>query len=180
MRDTTIARNYAEALLELARRANDLPGWGTMIDSVAEAMRNDVTLRRFLESPKVDAATKKDVLGKAFQDLMPRVLVRFLQVLIDNRRQMLIPTIATEFHNLVNEAENRVHAQVTVARAMNEDAKARMAAELSRAFGMAVVPHVTVDPGILGGVVVRVGDRVIDGSVRRRLATLRRQMIGTR
>jgi F-type H+-transporting ATPase subunit delta len=176
MRDSTIARNYAEVLLSLAKKAEDLPGWGAMIDSVAQAMKNDVKLRRFLESPRVDSSTRKRVLGRALQDRMPRVMVRFLEVLIDNRRQMLIPHIAVEYHALVDESRNRLHAQVTTAREPGEEMVQKMAAELSRSFGQEVVPHITVDPEILGGAVVRVGDVVMDGSVRRRLSRLRRQL----
>lgn len=176
MRDSTIARNYAETLLSLARKAGDLPGWGSMIESVAQAMRSDVTLRRFLETPRVDATTKKAVLSKAFQDRMPRLLVRYLQVLVDNRRQMLIPEIALQYRTLVDESESRLHARVTVARETSEGTVAAMAKELTRAFQKEVVPHVTVDPAILGGAVVRVGDTVIDGSVRRRLHLLKQRL----
>ena len=173
MRGETIARNYAEALLELARKGGDLTGWGNMISDVAEAMERDEHLRRFLESPRVAAEQKNEILGKAFQDRMPRLLVRFLQVLVHNRRQMMIPQIAHEYHLLVDEVEGRVHAQVTVATEPVGDERATIARELTRALGKEVVPHVTVNPAILGGVVVRVGDTVMDGSVRRRLSLLR-------
>ncbi len=177
MRDTTIARNYAEALLALARRAGDLPGWGRMISDVAGAVETDVRLRRFLEAPQVSAERKNEILGRAFQDRVPRIFLRFLQKLVDNRRQMLIPVIASEYHHLVDEAEGRVHAQVTVARDVDGAGREAIAAQLSRALGKTVVPHITVNPDILGGVVVRVGDTVMDGSVRRRLGTLRSRLL---
>ena len=66
MRDSTIARNYAETLLALARKAEDLRGWGKMIGDVASAMNENPTLRLFLESPRISAAQKSEVLGKAF------------------------------------------------------------------------------------------------------------------
>ena len=94
MRDATIARNYAEALLALARKAGDTTAWGTMIADVADAIDRDPNLRHFLESPRVAVDKKNDILGRAFQDRMPRVFVRFLQILVKNRRQMLIPEIA--------------------------------------------------------------------------------------
>ena len=115
MRDSTIARNYAETLLVLATRAEDLRGWGKMLTDVATAMRENPTLRLFLESPKVSAAQKSEVIGKAFTDRMPRLMLRFLQTLVHHRRQMLIPAIAEEYLNLVDEAEGRIHARVTVA-----------------------------------------------------------------
>ena len=177
MREPTIARNYAEALLELARRANDLPGWGSMIASVADAMGRDVTLRRFLESPRVSVEQKNEILGKALQDRTPRLFVRYLQALVRNRRHLLIPQIADAYRTLVDEAEGRVHAQVTVAKEATAEDEALIARQLSRALGKDVIPHLTVNPEILGGVVVRVGDRVMDGSVRRRLMTLRNRLI---
>jgi F-type H+-transporting ATPase subunit delta len=71
-----------------------------------------------------------------------------------------------------------VHASVTLARDADEADRAVVTNQLSRALGKTVVPHFHVNPGILGGVVVRVGDTVLDGSVRRRLATLRSKMMG--
>ncbi len=177
MRETTIARNYAETLLALAQKAGDLRGWGGMITDVANAMRNDRRLRVFLESPRVDAARKNGVLAKAFQDRMPRLFVRYLQALVTHRRQMLIPVIAREYLDLVDAAEGRMHANVSVAREPDAETRSVVTRELSRTFAKEVVPHFSIDPRVLGGLVVRVGDTVLDGSVRRRLERLRAKMI---
>jgi F-type H+-transporting ATPase subunit delta len=177
MRDSTIARNYAETLLELARRAQDLEGWGRMIMEVAEALDADASLRLFLDTPRVSATAKNDILAKAFQDRMPRHFVRFLQTLVTNRRQALIPEIADEYRSLLDQAEGRVHAHVTVARETSDKDKALIGKELSRVLGKTVIPHLTVNPEILGGLVVRVGDEIMDGSVRRRLSALRNQLV---
>jgi F-type H+-transporting ATPase subunit delta len=177
MRDTTIARNYAETLLVLATRAEDLRGWGKMLGDVASAMGENPTLRLFLESPRISAAQKSAVITKAFSDRMPRLMLRYLQTLVQHRRQMLIPEIAEEYYNLVDAAEGRIHARVTVARETDEAGRTAIAGQLSRVFGKEVVPHISVDPAIMGGVVVHVGDTVLDGSVRKRLASLRRRML---
>jgi F-type H+-transporting ATPase subunit delta len=181
MREPTIARNYAEALLELARRGgNDLRAWREMIDGIANAVESDRRLRVFLESPRVSMKQKNDILQKAYGAQMPRTFVRFLQMLVKNRRQMLIPDIARSFQDLVDEVEGRVHASVTVAREADEKDRELISGQLSRAFGKNVVPHYFVNPAILGGVIVRVGDTVLDGSVRRRLQTLRARMLAQR
>jgi len=177
MRDTTIARNYAEALLALARKAGDLQAWGRLIDDVAAAMERDDRLRRFLEAPQISADQKNAVLAKAYEDRAPRLFLRYLQRLVMNRRQMLIPQIANEYRDLVDEVEGRVHAQVTVARPIEEAERDAIGRQLSRTMGKPVVPQVRVNPNIMGGIVVRIGDRVMDGSVRRRLGILRSRML---
>src|SRR6185312_3913868 len=94
-------------------------------------------------------------------------------------RQHLIPDIAIEYHAIVDEIQNRVHASVTVAREPDATLGHDVAARLSRVLGKTVVPHFVVRPEILGGTIVRVGDTIMDGSVRRRLSMLRSRMLGT-
>jgi len=177
MRQTTIAKNYAEALLELARRAEDPPGWGKLMRDVANGMLDDITLQRFLESPKISEAQKNEVFFQALGDRVPRHFLRFLQTLVRKRRQLLIPEISTEYDKLLDIYEGRVHANVTVARESNMKDENIIAEQLSRVIGKTVVPHMTVNPAIIGGVVVKIGDTVMDGSVRRRLGRLKAQML---
>ena len=97
MRDTTIARNYAEALLALATRAKDLRGVGQDARRRRDGDAGAAALKLFLESPRVSAAKKSEVIGKAFDDRMPRLMLRFIQTMIMHRRQMLIPAVAEEY-----------------------------------------------------------------------------------
>lgn len=180
MRETTIARNYAEALLALARKAGDLDAWGRAIAELSLAVQSDQRLVNFLSSPSVSATEKKRVIETAFGGKLPRNLVRFLQKLVDNRRQMMLPAIATEYAALVDQQAGRVHAQVTLSRETSEGDLAAMTSRLSAKLGKTVVPHVHVNPAILGGVIVKVGDTVMDGSVRKRIATLRSRLTSAR
>jgi F-type H+-transporting ATPase subunit delta len=174
-----IGRNYAEALLTLARKSGEVEEWGALIDAIATGMVEDPTLRTFLESPKLSASQKIDILEKALERGVPPVFLRFLETVIHKRRQMLIPEIASEYRLLIDESEDRVHATVTVATEPTEPERDALARQLSRLFGKRVVPHVTLNPAILGGVIVKVGDTVMDGSVRKRLSTLRQRMLAT-
>jgi F-type H+-transporting ATPase subunit delta len=177
MRDPTLARNYAEALVSLAGKAKDLAGWGTMISDVADAITRDERLRLFLQSPRVAVEQKNEVIAKAFQDRMPRLFVRFLQSVIRHRRQALIPEMAVQYHALVDEIDGRVHAQVTISREPDGKLEKTVSDRLSKVLGKTVVPHFTVDESILGGTIIRIGDTVMDGSVKRRLERLRRRMM---
>ncbi len=114
---------------------------------------------------------------RALSDRVPRHFLRFLLALVRKRRQMLIPEIATEYFNLVDQSEGRIHANVTVARQSSESERNEIAERLSKVLGKEAVLHINVNPAILGGVIVRVGDTVMDGSVRKRLATLRGRIL---
>lgn len=179
MNDSTIGRNYAETLLILAKKQGQQEEWGALIDALAVAMQEDRTLKTFLESPKLAASQKIELLNSALRNKVPPVFLRFLEIVISKRRQMLIPAIATEYRALIDESEDRVHATVIVAREPAEAEKDALAKQLSRLLGKRVVPHITLNPAILGGLIVKVGDTVMDGSVRRRLATLRSRMLAT-
>ena len=179
MNDSTIGRNYAETLLILAKKQGQQEEWGALIDALAVAMQEDRTLKTFLESPKLAASQKIEIVAKALGERVPPVFLRFLEIVISKRRQMLIPAIATEYRALIDESEDRVHATVIVAREPAEAEKDALAKQLSRLLGKRVVPHITLNPAILGGLIVKVGDTVMDGSVRRRLAALRSRMLAT-
>lgn len=173
MRDSTIARNYAETLIALADKAGDREGWGKLIRDIADAIDSDIKLRRFLESPRISEQEKSAVLQKSFGDRVPPMFLRFLQILVTKRRQMLVPAIATEYNDILDQSEERVHANVTVAQKPADGEEKSIADQLGRVLGKRVIPHFHVNPAILGGVIVKVGDTVMDGSLRRRLHRLR-------
>lgn len=173
-------RNYAEALLTLANKAGDPDGWGAILRQVANAVSADVSLRRMLESPRIPHAVKYGIFEKALGDRVPALFLRWIQAILRNRRQMLLPVIASEYDTLLDEGANRVHAQLTFASTPAPVDVTDVADRLSAVLGKTVVPHVHVDADVIGGVVVRVGDTIMDGSVRKRLQTMRRRMSGVR
>ena len=97
-------------------------------------------------------------------------------MLVQNRRQSIIPRIAEEYETLLDESLNIVHARVTVAKPLSDDEGKALADRLSTTIGRQVVPHIEVQPAILGGVIVRLGDVVMDGSLRRKLQGMKRRM----
>lgn len=179
MRDETIARSYAGTLFELAQRHEGLDAYGEAIETVATLLEENPRFRLFLETPRIEAAQKKEVLRKAFDGKLPEHAVRFLLVTVDKRRQRLLRQIAREFHLLVDEHMDRTHVDVTVARSPDDETLNRIVERFSGLLGKTAVPHVRVDPEILGGVIVRTGDTIYDGSLRRRLGRVRRRLLET-
>ena len=177
MRDETVAKSYAETLFELARRHDGVESYGVAIATVARFIDEDPKFRLFLETPRIDDEDKKVVVRRAFGEALPKHVVNFVMVTIDKRRQRLLRDISGRYHLLLDDHMGRENVEVTVARPV-DDATTRMIAErLSGVLGKNVVPHVRVKPEILGGLVVRTGDTIYDGSIRRRLDGMRRRLL---
>ena len=178
MKSTTIARNYAEALFQAADARGKVEAYGEILDAVAGAVAADERIGVALESPRVPKPVKAQLLQDALAGQAPKEFVRFLQAVVRRGRQGLLAEIAQEYQGLVDVKLNRVHAGVTLSGAADAALERQIVERLRAAIGKDVRAHFREDAGILGGVVVRVGDRVFDGSIRRRLAALRRQMLG--
>jgi F-type H+-transporting ATPase subunit delta len=127
-------------------------------------------------SPRVPKSEKARLLSAALGGA-PREFVLFLQGLVKRGRQGLLREIAAEYLALLDIKHNRVRAGVTLARPADESLKREIQAALGRQLGKEVIAAFHVDPGILGGTVVRVAERIHDGSVRRRVTKLRRQLL---
>ena len=171
MKSVTVARNYAEALFA----AGDT--FGEVLDGVAGAIQADEHIATVLESPRVSKAAKSQILERALKGQAPREFVRFLQAVVRRGRQGLLPEIAQEYQVLLDVTLNRVHAGVTLSDEADARTQKQLVERLTKALGREVRAYFRSDPRILGGVVVRVGDRIYDGSVRRRLTALQRRML---
>lgn len=176
MSATTIARNYAEALFDLGVQSGNADRYADLIDAVAGAVETTPEVQGVLMSPRVPKAEKARLLGAALKDT-PRDFVLFLQALVKRGRQRLLREIASEYLALLDLRHNRVRAGVTLAQPADPALQREIQAALSRQLGKEVLAAFHVDPEILGGTVVRVGERIHDGSVRRRMTKLRRHLL---
>lgn len=177
MKSTTVARNYAEALFTAAETKGQAEAYGELLDAVAGAIAADERIAVALDSPRVPKGVKARILERGLAGAAPPEFVRFLQAVVRRGRQGLLAEIAQEYQGLVDLKLNRVHAGVTLS--VEPDPKLRkvIVERLAKAIGKDVRAHFRADPGILGGLVVRVGDRIYDGSVKRRLNALKRRML---
>ncbi len=177
MRDETVARNYAEALFELAERHEGVEAFGAGVEMVGRLIDENDDFRRFLETPRIAVAQKKEVVRTAFGGTLPSKLVNFLLITLDKRRQRLLRLIAREYMSLMDQHFDRVHVEVTLARQLDRDSMEEMEKRLTVALEKTAIPHVRVEPGILGGAIFRTGDTIYDGSLRRRLDSMRRRLL---
>lgn len=180
MAPSLVARNYADTLLELARRHGGPAAVDEYLETIgraADLLRREPRVREFLETPRIGAHEKKRVMRAAFGGRVPEMFLRFLLVLVENRRQALIPQIAEAYRDRVDELMGRVRVSVTLAEEPDAALQQSIATSLERRLGRTVIAQYRVDPALIGGVVVRVGDEVLDGSVRRRAQDMRRNML---
>jgi F-type H+-transporting ATPase subunit delta len=177
VKESLVARNYAEALVAVAVQEDAVERFGALLDTVAGVVQADPTVHAVLMSPRVAKAAKQHLMAQALRDVAPASFVRFLQAVIQRGRQGLFHAMAAAYQDLADVHFNRTHASVVTAHAVDAQLAKTITDRLTTAVGKTVVPHFRTDPAILGGVVVRVGDRAFDGSVRRRIQVLRNRML---
>lgn len=176
MRSETIAGNYAEALFSLGEKSGRSAEYAELLDAVAGAVEASPRVAAVLMSPKIPRDVKIRLLTGAVAKA-PQEFRLFLAAVVKRGRQGLLSLIATEYMSLLDLKLNRIRAGITLAREPNEQLRQQITRSLEARLGKEVVPTWMVDPDILGGVIVRLGDRVLDGSVKRRITRLRRQLV---
>ncbi len=174
-RPTTAARRYAEAAFDIAVRDGAVAPWMEHLERAAALVtREEVT--DILANPAIAFEERRRRLEAALGGNVPRPVLNLLLLLLRRRRIELVPRLAAEFRRLVNRREGIVEATATSASPLRPDDIEALRERLQRITGGRVELTLAVDPSLLGGVVVRVGDRLIDGSVRGRLERLRSQI----
>lgn len=168
------ALRYAQAAFEVARDAGALDDWETQLTAVAAVM-DDPLLRKALTSPVVPRDRKESMILSAFPELDERVK-NFLVLLVRRDRLNLLPDILAVFRQRLNEHLGVQIVEVTTATALDQATRDRLAEGLARYLEKQIVIEPRVDPEIIAGVVVRVGDRVLDGSIRGRLDRMRQAL----
>lgn len=177
MSRSAVARTYADTMLELAGRDGAESTWLEMMSEVAGLYETSPPFKAFLHTPRVSDEDKRRVLRESFGDRYPELFIRFLLIVLEKRRQSLLPDIATACRDLLYERTGRVHASVTLTTEADSSFRTEIGTQLSAVLGRDVDADYRVDPRLIGGMVVRVEDKVLDGSVRRRLQLLRRSLL---
>jgi F-type H+-transporting ATPase subunit delta len=165
---STLARPYAEAVFRMAQGENDLAGWSSRLQSLALIV-SDAQVARLIADPAVAAdGVAGLVVEVAGSDLGERGS-NFVKVLAENDRLSLLPEIGAQFEALKANAEGTLEATITSAQELTQAQLDELVAGLKARFNRAVNVQVAVDPELIGGAVIAIGDQVIDGSVKGRL-----------
>ena len=172
----TIARPYAEAAFGLADHAGALPDWSQALANLARAAAAP-EMQAVLGDPGVSDAQRVDALLSVASGA-PEPVRRFLEALAENKRLAALPAVREQFEKLRAEREGTVDARIESAFPMSGEQLAALVRDLERRFSRKVCAEVVHDPELIGGAKITVGDRVIDGSVRGKLAAIAAGLVG--
>jgi len=164
----TIARPYAEALFQVAKDQN----WGQQLDALAQVAQ-DADLRQFADHPKAEAQQVVAVMTAAARQDLAVGVQNFLRTVVENGRLAALPEIVAQYHALANAASGVSDAQIYSAFDIGDAQLAELKLTLERRFGRKLDTHVQLEPGLIGGVRVVVGDEVLDTSVKARLERMK-------
>ena len=167
------ARRYAEALLEFAAAEDAVDAYSVSLHRIGEALRPDLV--RWLRDRRVPIGGRREVLDAAIAG-EPRAIRAVLTLLLERDRIALVPQVAQAFGDLVDRREGVVGARVTTAVELNAAQRDELVRRLEAASGKTIRPTFSVDPALLGGTTIQLGDHLIDTSVRARLDAMRAQL----
>ncbi|MBS0328144.1 MAG: F0F1 ATP synthase subunit delta [Proteobacteria bacterium] len=172
---STIARPYAEAAFELARQDGRLAAWSQMLGFCA-AVVADPKVAAALDNPRLDVAARESLVLSIAGDRLDKEGRNFVRVLVEAGRVGVLPEIAVQFDALKDDAESTAKALIESALPLTGAELADLKGALEKRFGRRIEATVAVDPGLIGGARVTVGDAVIDGSVQAKLAAMSAQL----
>ena len=173
---SVVDRVYANALFEAARDQNKLEPVGEQLAQLVEAEGKVPELRELLRNPQLDPRARRAALDDVLVG-SDDLLRNFLLVLADKGRAGQLEEIAKEFERLVAEHKGVVHAELTTAVELSDDEAGKLLQQIEQASGRKVEASRSVDPDLIGGIVLQVGSHRLDASVRGRLDRLRRQLV---
>ena len=170
------AKRYAQAAFELARDREELDAWERDLHSLGAALETPGAMA-FLSNARVTNAAKEEVLSRVLDRPAP-LAWNFLRLLTERNRLALLPQIIESFQQMVDAEHGIAHAQVVTAVSLSDAERTAIVRRLSELTGKNVQVQTREDPEILGGLIARIGDRLIDGSTKTKLIALKRQLAG--
>lgn len=174
-----VADKYSSAMFELAQEQNKLELMEEQLGYVESVMDEQPELSSFLENPTITEDAKIKLIGKIFESSLDKVALHFIYVMIKRGRDRYIKQAIAAFIKKSREARGILEATVTVAEPITADIEASVQAKLREVTGKDVILSVRQDPSIMGGIIIQVGDKRIDGSVSRRLQELEKSLLRT-
>jgi F-type H+-transporting ATPase subunit delta len=171
-----IADRYARALLALASTTEELDLFDSQLEQIVELDEKDESLVRFLTHPKVEKLKKKDLVSKVLGPYLSRYVLSMVLLVIDKNRGHLLVDVAKRFNQIADEVRGVEKGTVISAIQLPDDLFQRLERKIQRFSDRNIILQQELDPAIIGGVIVKLGNHIFDGSVRAKLGHFRDEM----
>jgi|LGVF01.1.fsa_nt_gb F-type H+-transporting ATPase subunit delta len=171
-----VAKTYSQALFEFALESDSLDNISEEFKFVVNSFNTYGDFFELFKSPKISIDERKNIINEVFQEKISAEMLNFLFVVLDKRRANEIINVNKEFNKLVDEYKGIAQAFVKSAIELDEDEKKELISELSKLTGKEIRLKTAIDPDVIGGVYIKIGDKVIDGSVRNKLNVIKEEL----
>lgn len=172
MKRSVVSERYAQALFELAVANGITENLLKELEAIADVLNEYNDLKKLVAHPAIDKENKKEIFDRIFGEKISVNTLNFIRLLIDKNRETLIAEISSAFADLVNKLNSRVVAQVVTAVELNKSSLDLLIQKLEAYLDKKVDVDASVDPQLIGGVLVKVGDRIIDGTLKTRFENM--------
>jgi len=176
MINKSIARRYAQAIFDIAREQNAVEKFAQDLKTIIDIIEKSAEIKKFIYGRLVPAEAKKEIIAKIITPEMNQMVVNFVYLVMDKSRENYLTGIVDVFDQLTAEEKKIIPAQVLTAVPMTEDQVAKLEGKLSERTGQSVKAQISVDPSLIGGITVRIGDIVYDGSIVKKLGMLKEHL----
>jgi F-type H+-transporting ATPase subunit delta len=176
MSNRSLARRYAQALFLSSQEKNLLDEVEAELKMVVESIRGSEDLSKIIDRELIPAEEKKALMVKVFSGKISSQTMNFIKLVLDKKREKHLQEILSEFTALADTARNMLEAEVTTAAELSPQQQELLIKGLSSHTGKEVRLKINVDPSLLGGVMIKIGDKVYDGSARQQLQSLRERL----
>lgn len=176
MLNKSVARRYAEAFFSIAREADKIDQFQQELEMVVATIEETESLKDYYAHLLIPAKSKREVTTRIFGNQLAPVTLNFLLMIIDKRRETYIGVITDEYKDMADESRNITKADLVAAVEVSEDELKSLAENISASMGKTVQLKLKVDQSLIGGLKLKIGDKIIDGSVAKRLQMLKEQL----
>lgn len=176
MLNKSVARRYAEAFFSIAQDAGKIDEYQTELGKIVQSIKETEGLGDYFAHPLIPAKAKKEVATKLYAKEVSPITLNFLLLVLDKKRETYLDLIYKEYEEMADESKNIRKAELFSAMPVSDEDLKTLSENLSRSTGKTIQLAVTIDPSMLGGVKIRMGDKIIDASVAKKLEMLKRNL----
>lgn len=172
-----LATNYAQALFSLARDHNVLEEILEQLKMIDETLKKEKEVIAFISNPLAPKKAKKELIKKLFENDINPYLLNFMFILADKSREAIIPSIVTNYQKFLYEHLDIIEVRVTTARSLSDQQYLAVSTKMKKMLNKKVVLDKHINPKILGGIMLQIGDKLLDGSITRQIKKLEKTLI---